>query len=89
MSRGPGQVEQRIGELFAVTKDRAFSVADICDHAFALGGAIATRVQRLSATRAAHRLLHRPRLSAESLFRPLTRRSRKRAEFSVGGLSGG
>jgi hypothetical protein len=61
MSRGPGQIEQRIGELFAATRDRALSIADICDHAFALDGAPPTRVQRLSATRATHRLLRRVR----------------------------
>jgi hypothetical protein len=59
MSRGPGQIEQRIGELFAATRDRALSVSDICDHAFGLNGAPATRAQRLSATRAAHRILGR------------------------------
>jgi len=57
MSRGLGQIEKRIGKLFAATKDRALSVADICDHAFELNGATATRPQRLSATREAHRLL--------------------------------
>jgi hypothetical protein len=57
MSRGLGQIERRISELFAAAKDRALSVADICDHTFELDGAIATRAQRLSATRAAHRLL--------------------------------
>jgi hypothetical protein len=82
MSRGPGQIERRIGELFAASRvsntshdnirtlraaiaglsgTRAFSVADICDHAFALGGAPAGRAQRLSATRAGHRLLRRVR----------------------------
>jgi hypothetical protein len=59
MSRGPGQIEQRISELFAATRERALSVADIADHAFALSGAPASRAQRLSATRAAHRLLRR------------------------------
>src|SRR6516164_7627203 len=59
MSHGPGRVEQRISELFAATKDRALSVADITDHAFALNGATANRRQRLSATRAAQRLLRR------------------------------
>jgi hypothetical protein len=59
MSRGPGQIEQRIGELFATTRDRALSITDITAHVFALEGAPATRAQRLSATRAAHRLLRR------------------------------
>jgi hypothetical protein len=28
MSRGPGQIERRIAELFAVTRDRALSISD-------------------------------------------------------------
>jgi hypothetical protein len=59
MSQGPGTIEKRIADLFAATKDRALSVADIADHAFELAGRPATREQRLSATRAAHRLLRR------------------------------
>jgi hypothetical protein len=59
MSKGAGQIESRIVELFAATPDRALSVADIADHAFALGGRTATRAQRLSETTAAHRLLRR------------------------------
>jgi hypothetical protein len=61
MSRGPGQIEQRIDELFAATRDHALSITDITDHAFALEGRQASRAQRLSATRAAHRLLRRVR----------------------------
>jgi hypothetical protein len=59
MSKGPGQIEQRISELFAETRDRALSVEDICDRAFELNGRTASRAQRLSATRAAHRLVRR------------------------------
>jgi hypothetical protein len=59
MSKGPGVIESRIAELFAATRDRGLSVAEIADHAFALTGLPATRAQRLSATRAAHRLLRR------------------------------
>jgi hypothetical protein len=59
MSRGPGRLEQAITDLFNATKDRALSVADICDVAFELGGRPASRAQRLSATRAAHRALKR------------------------------
>src|SRR4051794_22871279 len=60
MSRGPGRIEQRIGELFAVTKDRALSISELAAHAFELSDGIAPdRKQRLSATRAAHRLLRR------------------------------
>jgi hypothetical protein len=61
MSRGPGSIEARIGDLFAATRDRALSITDITDHAFALDGKPATRAQRLSATRAAHRVLRRVR----------------------------
>jgi hypothetical protein len=43
MSRGPGEIERRIGELFAATRDRARSVAEICDQAFELVGAASTR----------------------------------------------
>jgi hypothetical protein len=59
MNQGPGAVEKRIAELFVATKDRALSIADIANHAFALAGRPATREQRLSATRAAHRLVRR------------------------------
>lgn len=51
-------------DLQYTTKDRLFkqslSVADVADYVFALnGGRPASRKQRLSATRAAHRLLRR------------------------------
>jgi hypothetical protein len=65
MSRGAGEIEQRIGDLFAATRHRGLSVADIADHAFALNGAPASRAQRLSATRAAHRLGKRVRQGDE------------------------
>jgi hypothetical protein len=61
MSHGPGQIERRIIDLFAATRDHALSITDITDHAFVLEGKPATRAQRLSATRAAHRLLRRVR----------------------------
>jgi hypothetical protein len=65
MSKGPGQIERRIAELFAETRDRALSVEDICDRGFALNGGLASRAQRLSANRAAHRLLRRVRQTDE------------------------
>jgi hypothetical protein len=65
MSRGPGAIENRIGDLFAATRDRALSIAEIVDHAFALDGKPPSRAQRLSATRAAHRLVRRVRQSYE------------------------
>jgi hypothetical protein len=61
MSRGPGAIEQRIAKLFAATRDRALSIDDVVDNAYQLNGAKPTREQRLSATRAAHRLLRRVR----------------------------
>ena len=60
MSKGTGRIESRIGELFAATKDRGLSVADLARHAFQLQDGVAPdRKQHLSATRAAHRLLQR------------------------------
>jgi hypothetical protein len=65
MSHGPGIIERRIAELFGAMSgvdeviSRRLSVAEITDHAFALKGRPATRAQRLSATRAAHRLIRR------------------------------
>jgi hypothetical protein len=61
MSKGAGIVERRIADLLAATRDRALSIDDITDHAFELAGVAPTRVQRLSATRAAHRVLKRTR----------------------------
>src|SRR5205809_140441 len=61
MSKGPGRIEQRIADLFAATRDRALSISEIADNAYELGGRTPTRAQRLSATRAAHRLLRRVR----------------------------
>jgi hypothetical protein len=65
MSKGPGTIESRIADLFAATRDRALSVAEIAGHAFDMGGGTPTRAQRLSATRAAHRLLKRIREAAK------------------------
>jgi hypothetical protein len=59
MSKGPGIVEKRIADLFAATRDRALSIDEITDNAYGLDGGKPTREQRLSATRAAHRLLRR------------------------------
>jgi hypothetical protein len=69
MSRGPGRIEARITELFAAqgSDNRSFSVSDLADVAFELGGVPATRAQRLSATRAAHRFLRR----IEDLYRQM------------------
>ena len=61
MSKGPGILESRIADLFAATRDRALSIDEITDNAYALGGRKPTRAQRLSATRAAHRVLRRVR----------------------------
>jgi hypothetical protein len=61
MSKGAGSIERRIVDLLAATRDRALSIDDITGHAFDLRGAKPTRAQRLSATRAAHRVLKRTR----------------------------
>jgi hypothetical protein len=68
MSKGSGRIERRIGELFAATKDRALSVGDLARHAFELADGVAPdRKQRLSATRAAHRLLRRAAAAKEAV----------------------
>lgn len=67
MSKGPGIVERRIAELVAATRDRPVSVSTIADHAFLLNGKPASRAQRLSATRAAHRLLRRIKETDEAV----------------------
>jgi hypothetical protein len=65
MSKGPGSVEARVAELFAATRDRALTIGDLADNAYGLNGQPATRAQRLSATRAAHRLIRRIREASE------------------------
>src|SRR5216683_4489840 len=65
MSKGPGSIERRIADLFAATRDRALSIDAVTDAAFRLRGKLPTRAQRLSATRAAHRLLRRVREARE------------------------
>jgi hypothetical protein len=61
MSKGPGSVETKIADLLSATRDRALGIDDIARAAFDLANALPTRVQRLSATRALHRLLRRVR----------------------------
>jgi hypothetical protein len=61
MSRGPGVIEKRVADLFAATRDRALGIDEIAAHAFGLNGARPSRAQRLSATRAAHRVVRRVR----------------------------
>jgi hypothetical protein len=48
-----------ITERLSTNPSHALSVAEIADYAFALNGRPASREQRLSATRAAHRLVRR------------------------------
>jgi hypothetical protein len=38
MSRGAGAIESRIAELFAATRDRGLTVAELADAAFRLKG---------------------------------------------------
>jgi hypothetical protein len=85
MSKGPGVVERRIADLFAATRDRALSVSDIADYAFELGGQPPTRVQRLSATRAAHRLLRRM-CDTSKQYGDLYVQARRNAETAIGVL---
>src|SRR3979490_606265 len=61
MSKGPGAIETRIADLFAATRDHALTIDVVTDHAFKLRGRSPSRAQRISATRAAHRLLRRVR----------------------------
>jgi hypothetical protein len=68
MSKGSGRIERCIGELFAATKDHALSVGELAAHAFGLPeGVTPDRKQRLSATRAAHRLLRRAEAAIEAV----------------------
>jgi hypothetical protein len=83
MSRGPGQIEQRIGDLFATNQDRALSVEEVVAHAFALDGKPATRAQRLSATGAAHRVIRRTREMDEKRI-PLLREAEQRVRAALG-----
>jgi hypothetical protein len=59
MSRGPGAIEARIGNLFAANQDRALLAEEVARHAFDLGDRSPTRSQRLSVIRAAHRVIRR------------------------------
>ena len=68
MSKGSGKIERRIGELFAATKGRALSIGELAAYAFELTDGIApNRKQRLSATRAAHRLMRRASEAMEAV----------------------
>jgi hypothetical protein len=69
MSRGQGAIERRTADLFAATRDRGLTVAELADFAFQLDGATATRAQRLSATRAGHRLIRRMKEADETASR--------------------
>jgi len=83
MSRGAGRIESRIADLFAATRDHALTIDDIAGHAFELRGRPATRRQRLSATRAAHRLLKRVR-DAQARAAELVGQARKSTEAALG-----
>jgi hypothetical protein len=81
MSRGAGAIERRIADLFAATRDRALSVDEIAGHAFRTKKP--TRSQRLSATRATHRLLGRVREMRERGLH-LIGRARANADAALG-----
>jgi hypothetical protein len=82
LSRGAGVIERRIADLLAATRDQALSIEAITDHAFKLRGKRPTRAQRLSATRAAHRLLKRTR-EIHSRARKLIHRAHERTAAAV------
>src|ERR1700740_1895317 len=82
MSHGPGTIERRIGELFG-KHQRPFSVAEIADHAFELNGKSSTRAQRLSATRAAHRIIKRTKETVAKA-RKLIAQAHRETEAALG-----
>jgi hypothetical protein len=83
MSRGPGNIETRIGDLFAANQDRALALDEITRHAFGLGNRPPTRAQRLSATRAAHRVVRRTREMDEQ-HNPLLHEAEQRVRSALG-----
>jgi hypothetical protein len=83
MSRGPGSIEARIGDLFAASQDRALSVDDLAAHAFALDGKPPTRAQRLSTIRAAHRVIRRTQEMDEAR-QPLLRAADEKIRAALG-----
>jgi hypothetical protein len=87
MSRGPGAVEERIADLLAATRDRALNIDEITRHAYGLRAA-PTRAQRLSATRAMHRLLRRVR-EVHDRARKLVSEAHANTEAALGrGMTG-
>lgn len=83
MSKGPGVVERRIADLFAATRDRPLGIGEIAAYAFELGDQPASRVQRLSATRAANRVIRRRRDDRERA-RELYAEARRNTEAELG-----
>jgi hypothetical protein len=83
MSRGPGSIETRIADLFAANQDRALSIDEVTRHAFELGDRRPSRIQRLSATRAAHRVIRRVREMDEQRG-PLWREAEERVRAALG-----
>src|SRR3954454_17972115 len=82
MSRGPGSIEIRIGDLFTASQDRALSVNEIAAHAFALDGNPPTRAQRSSTIRAAHRVIRRTQEMDEKRV-PLLRAAEERIRAAL------
>jgi hypothetical protein len=82
MSKGPGTIERRIADLFAATRDRALDVSEIARHAFGAKQQ-PTRAQRISATRAAHRLLRRVK-EMEARADELYRQARENTKAKLG-----
>ncbi|WP_198023369.1 J domain-containing protein [Ensifer sp. WSM1721] len=69
--------------MLAATRDSALSISEITDNAYELGGRKPTREQRLSATRAAHRLLRRIREKHKQAEK-LISRAHKNTEAALG-----
>jgi hypothetical protein len=65
MSRGAGAIENRIADLIAATRDSGLPSPSSPTSPQQLEGATATREQRLSATRAGHRLIRRMKEASE------------------------
>jgi hypothetical protein len=85
MSRGPGKIERVLTELFAcsVETDTVLTVADLCRHAFG-SGSPPTRAQRISALRAAHRVIVRARRDSKRAYKRLIRwRITERADRTI------
>jgi hypothetical protein len=89
MSKGPGTIERRIADLFAATRDRALDISEIARYAFELSAEQQpTRTQRLSATRAAHRVVRRAK-DAHARAQALVNAAHAKVKATLGRDRGG